>query len=165
MLWAVSRAPLAKLQTYKRRMGWTFPWASSHGSDFNFDYSVGFTEEEQQREGGIEYNYRSEDALKPSGPSDRNVWGTGVDLATFLRERRGVSAFVGRARGARSGVVWPEHEMVNEELRPALERDQTEKLSPHQFRTRNLFQSEPRATPAASAGRAEVARRENEVPC
>src|SRR3982075_4575490 len=40
---AVSRAPLAKLQAYKRRMGWTFPWASSFGSDFNFDFSVGFT--------------------------------------------------------------------------------------------------------------------------
>jgi predicted dithiol-disulfide oxidoreductase (DUF899 family) len=94
MLWAVSRAPLAKLQAYKRRMGWTFPWASSFGSDFHSDYSVGFSEEEQQREGGIEYNYRREDALKPSGPSDQNVWGTGVDLATYLRERPGVSAFV-----------------------------------------------------------------------
>ena len=50
MLWAVSRAPLAKLQAYKRRMGWTFPWASSLGSDFNFDFNVSFTEE-QQREG------------------------------------------------------------------------------------------------------------------
>ena len=40
MLWAVSRAPLAKLQAYKRRMGWTFPWASSFGGDFNFDFNV-----------------------------------------------------------------------------------------------------------------------------
>ena len=59
MLWAVSRAPLAKLQAYKQRMGWTFPWASSVGSDFNADFNVWFTEE-QQREGGIEYNYRRE---------------------------------------------------------------------------------------------------------
>src|SRR6201988_4938628 len=44
-LMAVSRAPLAKLQTYKRRMGWTFPSASSRDSDFNPDFSVGFTEE------------------------------------------------------------------------------------------------------------------------
>ena len=58
MLWAVSRAPLAKLQAYKRRMGWTFPWASSHAGDFNFDFNVSFTEE-QQRKGGIEYNYAS----------------------------------------------------------------------------------------------------------
>src|SRR5436853_256542 len=57
MLWAVSRAPLAKLQAYKRRMGWTFPWASSAPSDFNSDFAVRFTEE-QQRKGGIEYNYQ-----------------------------------------------------------------------------------------------------------
>src|SRR5436190_1379549 len=54
MLWAVSRAPLAKLQAYKRRMGWTFPWASSAGNDFNFDFNVAFTEE-QQRQGRVEY--------------------------------------------------------------------------------------------------------------
>src|SRR5687768_4153758 len=66
MLWAVSRAPLAKLQAYKRRMGWTFPWASSLGSDFNADFSVSFTEE-QQRESGIEYNYRREPASKLRG--------------------------------------------------------------------------------------------------
>src|SRR5216117_794567 len=59
MLWAVSRAPLAKLQAYKWRMGWTFPWASSFGGDFNVDFGVGLTEA-QQREGGVEYNYRRE---------------------------------------------------------------------------------------------------------
>src|ERR1041384_659146 len=59
MLWAVSRAPLAKLQAYKKRMGWSFPWASSFGRDFNSDFNVYFTEA-QQREGGIEYNYRRE---------------------------------------------------------------------------------------------------------
>src|SRR3977135_3680035 len=53
---AVSRAPLAKLQAYKQRMGWTFPWASSFGNDFNFDFNISFTEEEQ-RAGTIEYNY------------------------------------------------------------------------------------------------------------
>src|SRR5215218_898586 len=56
---AVSRAPLAKLQEFKQRMGWTFPWASSFRSDFNDDFNVRFTEE-QQREGSIEYNYRRE---------------------------------------------------------------------------------------------------------
>src|SRR5687767_8437348 len=66
---AVSRAPLAKLQAYKRRMGWTFPWASSRSGDFNFDFSVSFTEE-QQREGGIEYNYRREPAWAESGIGD-----------------------------------------------------------------------------------------------
>ena len=59
MLWAVSRAPLATLQAYKRRMGWSFPWASSHAGDFNFDFNASFTEE-QQRQGAVEYNYRRE---------------------------------------------------------------------------------------------------------
>src|SRR5204863_1716421 len=62
MLSAVSRAPLAKLQAYKRRMGWTFPWASSFGGDFNSDFNVWFTEE-QQREGAVEYNYGREAPL------------------------------------------------------------------------------------------------------
>src|SRR5689334_6720538 len=57
MLWAASRAPLAKLQAYKRRMGWSFPWASASSSDFNFDLSVSITDE-QQRKGDVEYNYR-----------------------------------------------------------------------------------------------------------
>ena len=63
---AVSRAPLAKLQAYKRRMGWTFPWASSFGSDFNYDFDVSLTEDDQRK--GAEYN--------------------------FTRERPGMSAFV-----------------------------------------------------------------------
>jgi predicted dithiol-disulfide oxidoreductase (DUF899 family) len=95
MLWAVSRAPLAKLQTYKQRMGWTFPWASSLGSDFNFDFNVQFTEE-QQREGGIEYNYRREGAwqLRDEGPVVDIAATTGTDVATYTRERPGMSAFV-----------------------------------------------------------------------
>jgi len=95
MLSAVSRAPLAKLQGYKRRMGWTFPWASSFGSDFNFDFGVGFTQE-QQREGGIEYNYRREAALQwrgDEGPVDEMAATTGTDTATYTRERPGMSAF------------------------------------------------------------------------
>ena len=95
MLWAISRAPLSKLQAYKRRLGWTFPWASSFGSDFNSDYSVGFSREEQLRDGGIEYNYRREGAWKSSGTDGaRDVYGTGVDIPTFLRERPGMSAFI-----------------------------------------------------------------------
>src|SRR5215472_1892828 len=95
MLWAVSRASLAKLQAYKRRMGWTFPWASSFGGDFNADFAVGFTEE-QQRE-GIEYNYRRE-APWPSHADGEETSSfaamAGTDQATYSRERPGVSAFV-----------------------------------------------------------------------
>ena len=54
---AVSRAPLEKLETYKKRMGWKFPWISSYRSDFNFDYHVSFTKEELAS-GKVMYNYR-----------------------------------------------------------------------------------------------------------
>jgi predicted dithiol-disulfide oxidoreductase (DUF899 family) len=97
MLWAVSRAPLAKLQAYKRRMGWTFPWASSLGSDFNFDFNVAFTEE-QQRRGGIDYNYErgghAMDAtpVPPAVAQFAAVCGT--DAPTYSRDRPGLSAFV-----------------------------------------------------------------------
>jgi predicted dithiol-disulfide oxidoreductase (DUF899 family) len=97
MLWAVSRAPLTKLQGYKRRMGWTFPWASSHRTAFNADFNVRFTEE-QQREGGIEYNYRREAAWRPRPSSERGDEAafaamSGTDEATYSRERPGLSAF------------------------------------------------------------------------
>jgi predicted dithiol-disulfide oxidoreductase (DUF899 family) len=103
---AVSRAPLPKLQAFKRRMGWTFPWASSQSSDFNFDFDVSITEEEQ-RQGDIEYNYRREPATRAGGDkeSERPTRGatdgdstfaamTGTDVATYTRERPGMSAFV-----------------------------------------------------------------------
>jgi predicted dithiol-disulfide oxidoreductase (DUF899 family) len=94
-LTAVSRAPFAKLAAYKQRMGWSFPWASSFGGDFNADYSVGFSER-QQRE-GIEYNYRRGAAFQqpPDGhPVVELAASTGTDAATYTRERPGVSAFV-----------------------------------------------------------------------
>ncbi len=93
---AVSRAPLAKLQAFKQRMGWTFPWASSFTSDFNDDFNVSFTEE-QQREGGIEYNYRRESHWRTLGsdtPVGQIAAQTGTDAATYTRERPGMSAFV-----------------------------------------------------------------------
>jgi predicted dithiol-disulfide oxidoreductase (DUF899 family) len=93
---AVSRAPLAKLQGYKRRMGWSFPWASSLGSDFNLDFNVQVTEQ-QQREGGAEYNYRRSEPLALRGDQGRVaeiVAMTGTDAATFMRERPGMSTFV-----------------------------------------------------------------------
>jgi predicted dithiol-disulfide oxidoreductase (DUF899 family) len=97
MLSAVSRAPLAKLQAYKRRMGWTFPWASSRGSDFNFDFNVAFTEA-QQREGGVEYNYKRGGHAMDATPVPEPVAGfaasCGTDASTYSRDRPGLSAFV-----------------------------------------------------------------------
>jgi predicted dithiol-disulfide oxidoreductase (DUF899 family) len=92
---AVSRAPLAKLREFKQRMGWTFPWASSFNTDFNADFSVGFTEA-QQRE-GIDYNYHREGAWTLRGDVGdvaKFATMTGTDVATYIRERPGMSAFV-----------------------------------------------------------------------
>lgn len=111
MLWCVSRAPFPKIQAYKRRMGWDFPWASSFNGDFNADFNVSFTEKQQQ-EGGIEYNYRHEPPMsqmpfemgKEAGdesPPAKNATMTGTNVATYLRERPGMSAFA-----LENGVVY-----------------------------------------------------------
>jgi predicted dithiol-disulfide oxidoreductase (DUF899 family) len=96
-LTAVSRAPLAKLQAYKRRMGWAFPWASSHGGDFNYDFNVSITET-QQRAGGVEYNYRRGGhpivAAELPEPVHEFAATCGTDAATYVRDRPGMSAFV-----------------------------------------------------------------------
>ena len=93
---AVSRAPLEKLQVYKRRMGWSFPWASSFGSDFNYDFAVSHTEEEWQS-GAVAYNFRTAD-LRPAAGQDIHELDqfasiVGTDWETFRREGPGVSAF------------------------------------------------------------------------
>jgi predicted dithiol-disulfide oxidoreductase (DUF899 family) len=109
MLWAVSRAPFAKLQAYKRSMGSSFPWASSFGSDFNYDFNVSFTEE-QQRSGAVEYNYRksgvssreNEIVEAEATPEGAKLAATvGTDWATYIRETPGMSAFA-----LKDGVVY-----------------------------------------------------------
>ena len=97
MLWAVSRAPLAKLQQFKERMGWTFPWASSADGEFNSDFSASFTEEEQRK--GIDYNYEREEPVAPissrsaSDGASKFAAMCGTDVNAYIRERPGVSAF------------------------------------------------------------------------
>jgi predicted dithiol-disulfide oxidoreductase (DUF899 family) len=93
---AVSRAPVEKLTAYKRRMGWTFAWASSQDSDFNYDFNTSFTEE--QMRGVVEYNFADRDmsvveTLGPDSPAARHGASAGVDAKTFLREAPGMSAF------------------------------------------------------------------------
>lgn len=96
-LMAVSRAPLATLQTYQRRMGWRFPWASAIEGDFNFDFNASVTEAEQ-RAGTAEYNYRRRghplDAAALAGPVAEFAAMSGTDAASYARERPGMSAFV-----------------------------------------------------------------------
>jgi predicted dithiol-disulfide oxidoreductase (DUF899 family) len=97
MLWAVSRAPIEKLEAYKRRMGWSFPWASSGGSDFNPDFQAGITEEQEQS-GIVQYNFRDMD-IRPvleagkEGPMAEWAATTGTDWRTYAREMPGMSAF------------------------------------------------------------------------
>jgi predicted dithiol-disulfide oxidoreductase (DUF899 family) len=102
---AVSRAAIAAIQAYKRRMGWSFPWASSLGSGFNFDFDVSFTEE-QQRKGVVDYNFRSMDVTPvleaaDEGPVAEVAAMTGTDAATYTREAPGMSAFA-----LENGVVY-----------------------------------------------------------
>jgi predicted dithiol-disulfide oxidoreductase (DUF899 family) len=96
MLWAASRAPLPKLEAFRQRMGWSFPWASSQGGDFNYDFNVSITEE-QQLAGGVEYNYRRGDhpltAAQVPEPVARFAASCGTDGRTFMRDRPGMSAF------------------------------------------------------------------------
>lgn len=106
-LTAISRAPLAQLLAYRERMGWKFPWASAAGSAFNSDFNISFTEEEQ-RQGGIEYNFRNEPPMAPpagvsveewrlrqsQSPTGQMAASTGTDVPTYTRDRPGLSTFV-----------------------------------------------------------------------
>jgi predicted dithiol-disulfide oxidoreductase (DUF899 family) len=98
-LCAVSRAPIAKLQTYKKRMGWSFPWASSSDTDFNFDFQTSQTKEQQQSGTG-EYNFAPSDVRPMLESSNEHPWpdqfasSTGTDVPTYFQELPGVSAFV-----------------------------------------------------------------------
>jgi predicted dithiol-disulfide oxidoreductase (DUF899 family) len=97
-LGAVSRAPLAEVQAYKRRMGWSFPWASSLNSDFNYDFQAAQTSE-QQHAGTAEYNYRTFDMRPQLAMGDDSPWvariarASGVDWGTYRQELVGISAF------------------------------------------------------------------------
>jgi len=102
---AVSRAPIAKVLAYRRRMGWSFPWASSFGTDFNYDFQAGYTKE-QQRSGVAVYNFRPEGFGPPpeegaEGPVVEMAATVGTDVATYTREAPGMSAFA-----LQDGVVY-----------------------------------------------------------
>jgi len=102
--YAVSRAPVDKLEAYKQRLGWSFPWASSLDSDFNYDFNTSITEE-QQRSGSVNYNYRDNDTswlehVDPSSTVAQFAQMAGTDAAGFVREQPGMSAFA-----MRDGVV------------------------------------------------------------
>jgi predicted dithiol-disulfide oxidoreductase (DUF899 family) len=94
---AVSRAPFPKLRAYKQRMGWSFPWASSFESDFNYDFQAAHTKEEWES-GAVEYNFRAVDFRLPETGEDNPfiaeiTSSVGTDWETYRREGPGVSAF------------------------------------------------------------------------
>jgi predicted dithiol-disulfide oxidoreductase (DUF899 family) len=95
-LCVVSRAPLAKLQAYKQRMGWSFPWVSSRDSDFNYDFHVTHTNEEW-RSGAVEYNFRTVDLRLLETNENPFVAAitasVGTDWPTYRKEGPGLSAF------------------------------------------------------------------------
>jgi predicted dithiol-disulfide oxidoreductase (DUF899 family) len=83
----VSRAPLEKLQAYKRRMGWGFPWVSSSDSDFNFDFGFSYTEEQVREQMGPALEGEPPPVLRQMADA------TGTDVAGYLSEAPGFSAF------------------------------------------------------------------------
>jgi predicted dithiol-disulfide oxidoreductase (DUF899 family) len=94
---AVSRAPFPRLQAYRQRMGWSFPWASSFESDFNYDFQAAHTSEEWES-GAVAYNFRETDLRPPAGDDGSSLDAfasnmVGTDWETFRREGPGVSAF------------------------------------------------------------------------
>lgn len=96
-LYAVSEAPLPKLQAYRARMGWSFPWASSADSEFNSDFQAAFTRE-QWLSGVVEYNFTETD-LRPAAGQEGSMdaWSqsiVGTDWQTYRRQGPGVSAFI-----------------------------------------------------------------------
>jgi predicted dithiol-disulfide oxidoreductase (DUF899 family) len=103
-LGCVSRAPLEKLQAYKRRMGWTLPWASSAGSDFNFDFGMSHTPEEiaPWLDGDL-------------GPVPTIASDCGTDPAGYLQEGPGLSAFA-----LEEGVVYHTYQTSARGLEPLM---------------------------------------------
>jgi len=93
----VSRAPLAKIESFKKRMGWRFPWVSSFGSEFNYDYHVSFTPEQKAR-GKVDYNYTIQPFPSDEAPGASVFYrdaSSGEVFHTYSTYGRGLDSFVG----------------------------------------------------------------------
>jgi predicted dithiol-disulfide oxidoreductase (DUF899 family) len=93
---AVSRAPIAKIEAFKKRLGWRFPWVSSHGTDFNFDYQASFTKEEMAM-GKVYYNFDLVEFPSPEAPG----------ISVFYKDRSGniYHTYSAYARGTENAVT------------------------------------------------------------
>lgn len=96
ILVAISRAPLPEIDAYKKRMGWRFKWVSSHSNDFNFDYHVSFTSEDEKK-GKMNYNYERWDYMGEAMPGI-SVFSKNEDgevFHTYSSYARGVETLMG----------------------------------------------------------------------
>jgi predicted dithiol-disulfide oxidoreductase (DUF899 family) len=93
---AVSRAPIQEIEPFRKRMGWQFPWVSSHGNRFNFDYHVSFTPEEREK-GTMEYNYGPFEFPSDEAPGASVFYkdGGGQILHTYSTYARGLDILLG----------------------------------------------------------------------
>ena len=93
---AVSRAPLAEIEAFRKRMGWKFPWLSSHGNDFNFDYHVSFRKEDMAK-GKLEYNFALSDVTMEElpGASVFHKDASGAVFHTYSTYARGLDIMLG----------------------------------------------------------------------
>ena len=95
---AISRAPSAEIEAFKKRMGWRFPWVSSFGSDFNYDYHVSFSPEEKAKNNGkVQYNYELTEFGSEEGPGASVFYKdkTGDIFHTYSSYARGLDILVG----------------------------------------------------------------------
>ena len=92
---AVSRAPLAEIEAFKTRMGWQFPWVSSFGSDFNFDYHVSFKDDEVGKDG--DYNYERQEIFSDEMPGASVFYKdeSGAVFHTYSAYARGLDILLG----------------------------------------------------------------------
>ena len=93
----VSRAPLAKIEAFRRRMGWRFPWVSSHGNSFNHDFHVHFTPEERAQ-GAVDYNYARQPFPSDEAPGASVFYkdsATGEVFHTYSTFGRGLDTMLG----------------------------------------------------------------------
>jgi predicted dithiol-disulfide oxidoreductase (DUF899 family) len=95
-LLAVSRAPLSRLEAFKERMGWRFPWVSSQGTDFNFDFNVSFTKAEMAK-GAVDYNFDRREFPSEEGPGVSVFYKDehGQIFHTYSAYARGLDLLVG----------------------------------------------------------------------
>ena len=92
----ISRAPLSQIQSYQKRMGWRFKWLSSHGNDFNFDYHISFSQEDE-RKGKVDYNYATQEFISDELPG-LSVFYKGENgdvFHTYSTYARGLDGLVG----------------------------------------------------------------------